>query len=174
MITYQEILDLSLNFPAQGRENTLYGLADHAGLPGLCSQLEKTQTRWSSLFQGSKDEGALEVAPILFAIEVRRSSFARDALLKWICQRGANSSSLIFMASPLAMEDLSRRLALRLDAQLPENVDVVLRFFDTRIFESVLTVLTEEQKRQFLTPACSWWYMDRKDNLQHVESFFFS
>lgn len=172
MITYQQILNLGADFPSGGSEHTLYALVDHAGVPGLCAQLKRTGTEWISLFHGSRDEGALEVAPILFSIGGAQSSFRQNALVKWICTNGSYSSSLIFLVSPLAIGDLSRRLALRLDAQLPESMDIVLRYFDARIFESLLTVLSDEQTIDFLSPAHRWWYVDRKADLQPVNSAF--
>lgn len=172
MINFQQIFDLGADFPSGGSEYKLYALVDHSGVPGLCAQLKRTGTEWISLFQGSRDEGALEVAPILFPIDVTQSSFRQNALVKWVCKNGSYSSSLIFLVSPLAIAELSRRLAQRLDAQLPDNMDIVLRYFDARIFESLLTVLSDDQKLDFLSPAHRWWYVDRKAELQSVDSTF--
>ncbi len=172
MINCQQIFDLGLDFPSGSPEHMLYALVDHAGVPGLCAQLKRTGTEWISLFHGSRDEGALEVAPILFPIVVAEASFRQNALVRWICENGSYSSSLIFLVSPLAIGELSRRLALRLDAQLPENMVVVLRYFDARIFESMLIVLSDEQKLNFLSPAPRWWYVDRRGELQTVDAAF--
>ena len=56
--------------------------------------------------------------------------------------------------------------------ELPENMDIALRYFDARIFESLLTVLSDDQKLDFLNPALQWLYVNRKAELQLVDSAF--
>jgi len=150
----------------------LFALIDHSAMPGLVSKLNKVSTEWLSLFAGSRDEGALEVAPVLFSIEGRDNLFQRKELLKWICSQGTYSSSIIFIESPLPLSELGRRLALRLDATLQGEIDIFLRFFDTRIFEKLMAVLSVEQINAFLNVAHCWWFVDRKGMLQSVEADF--
>jgi hypothetical protein len=150
----------------------LYALIDHGGMPGLVKQLTSTGQAWVSLFQRSREEGAITVAPILLTLESNPENKTKNKTLNWISERSAFSSSLLLLVSPLSLEDLARRLAKRLDAQLPDNMDVMLRYFDTRIFAELMTVLDAQQKAAFLSPAQQWWYVDRRGVLQTIDSMF--
>jgi hypothetical protein len=48
----------------------------------------------------------------------------------------------------------------------------MLRFFDPRIFEGLMNVLSPEQLATFLVPAEKWWYVDRAGKLISVEAKF--
>ena len=172
MITHQDITNLPYADPTIELDGQLYALVDHGGMPGLVKQLDRTNAQWISLFAGSRDEGALEVAPILILIDANQAPFQRQAMLNWLCEHGTFASSLLFMVSPLPMAELVRRLALRLDATLPDNMDIVLRFFDSRVFEQLVAVLSDEQKRAFLNVASRWWFVDRRGEIQAVDATF--
>ncbi len=150
----------------------LYGLADHAGMPGLASKLTQAKAEWVSLFDGSGEESALSVAPLLFRIEVDQSGIQHRGLVNWIGEHGSYSSSLLLLASPLPLPELARRLTVRLDAVLPQNMDIMLRFFDPRIFEQLMQVFSAEQKHTFLSVADGWWFADRRGQLQEVSAVF--
>lgn len=147
-------------------------LIDHGGMPGLLRQLQSTSIQWLSLFAGSREEGALSVAPLLILLDTDPTQSTRRGLLKWICTKGAYSSSILMLFSTLPLDELARRLALRLDARLPDDVDVLLRYFDGRIFEQLLTILSAEQKQAFLSVACRWWYVDRRGMIKTIDAVF--
>ena len=172
MITHQDITNLPYADPSVQLDGQLYALVDHGGMPGLVKQLDRTNAQWISLFAGSRDEGALEVAPLLIAIDANQDAYQRQAMLNWLCEHGTFLSSLLFMVSPLPMVELARRLALRLDATLPDNMDIVLRYFDARVFEHLVAVLSEEQTRGFLNVAHRWWFVDRRGEMQAVDATF--
>jgi hypothetical protein len=138
----------------------------------LASKLTQTKTEWVSLFDGSGEENAISVAPLLFRIEVDKSGIQHRGLANWIGEHGTYSSSLLLLASPLPLEQLARRLAVRLDAVLPQDMDITLRFFDPRIFEQLMQVLSAEQKHAFLSVAHGWWFADRRGQLQEVSAVF--
>lgn len=152
--------------------SNLYFLLDHAGMPGLHRQLRKSSVPWSSLFDGSNEANALQVAPFLVHVgsEGRLRMF-RD-LFKWIGEYGTYSSSVVMLTSPLDMATLRSRLAARLDARLSENMDAMLRFFDPRVLESLLRILSAEQARTFFSPAEVWRYVDRTGKLVSVTTAF--
>lgn len=172
ILSHQDFSVLQNADPSIVAGGQLFALVDHAGIPGLAKQLSKMRVQWLSLFEGSRDEGALEVAPLLFPIDADQNSFQRKALLRWIGERGTFTSSMLFLVSPLSMPELARRLALRLDASLPDEMEIVLRFFDTRVFEQLLIVLSDEQRDCFLNVAHCWWFVDRRGALQYVSATF--
>lgn len=170
ILTQQDFAILQNTDPSVATDGQLFALIDHAGMPGLAKQLSKMGVQWLSLLDGSRDDGALEVAPLLFPIETDQESFRRKALLRWIGERGTFTSSMLFLVSPLSMADLARKLALRLEASLSGEMEIVLRFFDTRVFERLIAVLSDEQRHAFLGVADRWWFVDRRGELQHVSA----
>jgi hypothetical protein len=151
---------------------SLYALVDHGGMPGLVSKLTKTKVEWISLFDGSREENALSVAPILFAIPADPTVSTNQQFAQWLGKHGTYTSSVLLLASPIGIAQLARRLALRLDAMLPGDMAIMLRFFDPRIFEELVTTLAPKQKQVFLSIASAWWFIDRRGHLQQVDSCF--
>lgn len=172
MLTHQDILQLHRQHCSSQGGTRLYGLIDHAGMPGLLRQLTMAKAGWVSLFQGAKEENALLVAPILFAINVDDQGLQRRGLLQWILEQGRYSSSLSLIASPLSMAELARRLVLRLNAALPDQMEIMLRFFDPRVFEQLMLVFSAPQKQAFLDLGSSWFFLDRSGKLMQCPSIF--
>lgn len=53
-----------------------------------------------------------------------------------------------------------------MDARLHDGEEVVLRYFDARVFEALLQALSPTQRTAWLSPAHRWWYVDRAGLLQ--------
>lgn len=140
--------------------NRLFCLADHAGMPGLHGQLLRFGLPWASLFQGGAQETALAAAPLLFPLDPADARF-----LDWLTRHGTYTSSMLMLSTPLDLQALHGRLAARLCARVSEKMDVLLRFFDPRVFEALVEVLDEAQRKRFLGPADGWWYPDRSGEL---------
>lgn len=150
----------------------LYFLMDHAGLPGLHRQLAKSSTQWASLFDCSREASALQVAPLLVLAGSKGELRMPRSLFSWIGEHGTYSSAVVILTSPLEMATLRDRLAARLDIRLPENMEAMLRFFDPRVLESLLTILPAVQAGTFFSPADSWRYVDRTGTLANVVTAF--
>ena len=148
----------------------MYCLVDHAGMPGLHRKLVRAQSDWRSLFGGTREEGALSVAPILFRIDSETA--AQRGVLNWLSEHGRFSSALLFVSSRLGIDQLARCLAQRLDARISGEVEVLLRFYDPRIFEQLLKVLLPSQKKEFLCCADAWWFVGRRGELHEVSAEF--
>ena len=132
----------------------LYALVDHAGAPGLLAELgRRTGIPWCSLFEDSKEQGALEVAPVLIQFADGGSSQTELKLLAWLHRACKFSTSLTVLQSSLAQPALASALKRRLNAKLPDGMFVMLRYFDTRILGSLITVLTAAQRGEFLGVA---------------------
>jgi len=140
---------------------TLYCLADHGGMPGLHRELERAGIDWRSLFAGSSEENALEVAPLLFSVDEALQA-GRRSLLGWVAEHGTYTSSMLVLASPLGIDQLTAALAQRLDAVVQDDIEVMLRFFDPRVFEALMPVLAEAGRETFLGIAACWWLLDRR------------
>jgi hypothetical protein len=146
------------------RFNHVYCLVDHAGMPGLHSELVRAGVPWTSLFSASREAAVLQAAPLLFSLDTR-DIIVHDKFLTWLARHGTYTSSLLFLSSTLELEELGRRLARRLQARISENMDVLLRFFDPRVFEALMASLDEQQRDAFVGLADNWWYVDRRGNV---------
>jgi hypothetical protein len=152
--------------------SNLYFLLDHAGLPGLHRQLLRTSAKWASLFDNTKEANALAVAPILvLATSEGRLQMSRS-LFKWIGENGTYTSTVTMLSSPLGLEPLKSRLAARLNVRLSEDMEAMLRFFDPRVLEGLIKILSAEQAKEFFSPASAWRYVDRTGNLVEIATNF--
>ena len=88
-----------------------------------------------------------------------------QALDKW---RYANA--FIFIRSDLPTEQMCAALRARTNAVLPQNLDVLLRFFDPRVLDRLLSALTFEQRQAFLSAGKTWAFPDRWGNLRMVQT----
>ena len=157
----------SIGFPS----NVMYCLADHAGMPSLHRQLVRWDVPWVSLFQGTVEQTDLSVAPLLFALPFR-SCEGRERFLRWLNENGSYTSSMLLLSSPSGLDTLCSQLARRLHGRISDGMEVLLRYFDPRIFESLLSVLSEQQAIEFLSPADCWWYPNRSGQLIRRESVY--
>jgi hypothetical protein len=172
MITEQSIRQWCVAHCAANSGDFFYCLADHAGMPGLHSKLIRSKVEWISLFEGTKEAAAISVAPLLVRIETEGENIRHSQLWEWVAERGIYASSLILLASPLPVRELAQRLTARLNATISEGMNVLLRFYDPRIFEQLMIALSKDQKRIFLGPANCWWYADRRGRFQFIEAKF--
>lgn len=171
MLTRHSIYQACRPYCGPATDSFLYGVIDHAGLPGLGARLTDSASEWMSLFE-SEDPDILSVAPLLFRIGTGQDGTQQRRLLRWLVQQGTYASSIVLMASPLALQPLAHRLTARLDAVLPENMEILLRFFDPRVLEQLMVVLSTEQKQAFLSVAEHWWFVDRRGHLKEVAATF--
>lgn len=169
MDTYLDLRAFCKTVDADYPALTLYCLADHAGMPGLPEVLLQAGTQYASLFAGSKEENAVSVAPLLFSL---KDAERKRLLLEWIARHGTFSSSMLMLASPMDIPSLTARLAARLDVTISDEMNVMFRFFDPRVFEAMLQIFSEERKAAFLGIAASWWYVDRSGQMVCVPSAF--
>ncbi|CUI03676.1 DUF4123 domain-containing protein [Massilia antarctica] len=171
MYKYFNFPALIAQFSASRPDGHLYCLADHGGMPGLQARLDMSKRPWRSLFGGRREQSSLAVAPLLFCLAAPGVGVPRQTL-DWLAQHGTYSSTIVLVESPLSIDELARRLALRLDAQISDQMDVLLRFFDPRIFEQLARILTSEQKQHFFDVGKRWWFFDHRGTLQEVETAY--
>lgn len=163
MTDLQSFLDtVSAQSAAQGTR--LYALVDHAGAPGLLDRLhERPQTHWLNVFTASREGASLDAAPLLLDLE----TISQKPWLQWLHFACGESTSLALLHSSLELPDLAECLKRRLDVLLPDAVPALLRYFDTRIIESLLQVLETEQRKKFFGITACWQWLDRAGELRH-------
>lgn len=102
---------------------------------------------------------------------IEYASPAGPELLRWLSSQGRFTNALLVLHTDLPSNDLRDALRIRSRVRLetePEP-DMLLRYFDTRIFEAMLQVLPKQKMREFLSCAHVWHYLDRDGNLQSVD-----
>lgn len=172
MLTSQSLRNVCAAHATIHPTHNFYLLIDHAGIPRLDGKLHYAKLEWTSLFEGTTQANALSVAPLLILIG-RASQKLRDGgFLTSVCERGVYSSCLMLIASPLPISALASRLTARLDAKISEDMDVLLRFYDPRVFEQLVDCLSTEQRNDFLSVGSAWWFGDRRGVLRAVEAQF--
>jgi Domain of unknown function (DUF4123) len=170
MSSLQDFLSATKSFVgSEGRQaHRPYVLVDHAGAPGLMRELRRTPALvWTSLFEGSKDAGAIEVAPILIELPDDSADASQREFLAWLHRTCRFSTSVMLLDSTWGREPLLIALKNRLEVMLPDRLPVMLRYFDTRTVEALLRVLTRDQQAQFFGIASCWWWLDRAGELRH-------
>ena len=142
-----------------------YALIDGAQLPDIVGQLggRLLDVPKRCLFEDSTEEDPSEVAPYLLQFDAAE---ARQRVITYTRAHVLDSHAVSWLASPLNLPDLAQRLSVRFDATLSENMEVLFRYYDTRILSILPAVLSTEQSTEFFSIAHGWWYPDRDGVLQ--------
>jgi hypothetical protein len=115
-----------------------------------------------ALLKQQGEEACCDTAtPFVVALEGALSDKGRSRALRRLCDEGCYGTALSVIDSNLSLRDLASALTARCEAQLPENYDVLLRYFDTRIMATLIQVLSPVELETFFSCAQSWWYSDR-------------
>lgn len=107
----------------------------------------------------------MDAAPLLLDLE----TISQKPWLQWLHFACSESTSLTLLHSSLELPALAESLKRRLDVLLPDAVPALLRYFDTRIIESLLQVLETEQCKTFFGIAACWQWLDRAGELRHYQ-----
>lgn len=75
-------------------------------------------------------------------------------------------ASVTWIASSWPAPLLADQLALRMEAELPQNMAVVLRFADARVLPVLHEALDVEQRTRFFSCVTGWWYFSRQGDLR--------
>lgn len=109
-------------------------------------------------------------SPVLLALPLAAAGPAvvrksRETLSMW---RYANC--LVYLESPHLPHVLARMLRNRTEAVLPQNLHVLLRYFDPRVLFTLTTVLDRARMSAFFGIASRWAFPDRSGGLQTMET----
>lgn len=137
-----------------------YLLVNQAALRGehaLLARLSRFECR--PLF-GQSDEACRDGATPF----VLRTDFSTGlrSLLQELMDAACYACALSQIDTSLDIRTLADALTRRCEVLLPDGMEMLLRYFDTRVLMSLLDVLTIEQRRSFLSCASDWWYADRE------------
>ena len=167
-----DLIAAAEEYLASRRESYVYLLLDQAGLSELPSIQSMGAAEWRNLFDETGVRVPISVAPALISIGNAFALRSHTSLLKQIAKRGAFSSAVVMFASPESLDVVLKRLVVRLDVVLSDNMNALLRFYDPRILETLVETLSSEQAENFFGLASRWWYIDRTGKLLQIDSVF--
>jgi hypothetical protein len=114
---------------------------------------------WYSLFTDTPEENLLEQAPILMRLDL--SLWQHKAWLEELIAAHAAESRLMVLISPLGFDALGKALQGLLQAEWGGE-SCLLRYYDSRVFPVLMSsILTPEQRAEFLQVTCYWGWVDR-------------
>jgi len=139
-------------------DSALYGEPQRRHPLGIeCATLEVS---------GADEAEAQAVLPLLMAWP--EDDEGRQWLLPRSIQWAQEHHAVTWLRSHLGLKELAAALARRMDAQLDDGTEVLLRFADARILGPLWSVLTDAQRATLFAPVERWWYLDRQEQLQEL------
>lgn len=141
---------------------------NNCAVPAL--KMIRPEVQWFSLFTGTPEENLLDQAPLLMRLDLEH--WQHKAWLEELMTHGAVDARLLVVISPLAFEALSH--ALQALSQMKWGGQAgLLRYYDPRIFPRLMSsILTPEQRAQYLQIACYWGWLDQDDQPQWLQGHY--
>lgn len=166
MQTFSSFVATALkNGPPEGLHH--YLLVDAAVADGRNMDTElKLNTKGIDLLTGEACRWQDCASPVLLSLPVQPFSPAIAQATERAVEKWRYANALIYIESSLSEEHMRTSLLARTFAVLPQNLDVLLRFFDTRVFDRLLIALTPEQRHTFLSAGATWAFPDRWGHLR--------
>ncbi|MDC9769044.1 DUF4123 domain-containing protein [Proteus mirabilis] len=141
-------------------------IVDQSGLePPIVPALIKmdNEIRWFSLFTNMPEEGFLEQAPLLIRIEWNKSTHL--ILLEELFELLYSEPRLLITSTPLPFNMLSTFLLSLSEVEWGFK-SCLLRFYDTRVFPTLIkNILTTEQQKRFTDITFIWGWLDRDNEM---------
>lgn len=137
----------------------------HCAVPAL--KMIRPAVPWFSLFSGTPEENLLDQAPLLLRLDLVH--WQHKAWLEELMSHCALDARLLVVISPLPFAALSRALQALSHMQWGGQGGL-LRYYDPRFFAQLMTsILTTDQRDQYLQTASYWGWLDRDDQPQWLQ-----
>lgn len=138
---------------------------NNCAIPAL--KMLSPEVPWFSLFSATPEENLLDQAPLLMRLDL--THWQHKAWLEELMTHCAMDARLLVVISPLPFEVLSH--ALQALSQIKWGGQAgLLRYYDPRIFPLLMaSILTDDQRAEYLKVACYWGWLDRDDQPQWIE-----
>ena len=145
----------------------VHWLVDQSALPPPpWLQRHLHSLEWADLLQPDERVSPDGATPVVVSCANRQQTMRFADSLFNVAQF-ANAVSVLVCSSPL--QELRKKLAARTRIVLPENMQALLRFFDTRTLPQLPSVLSADQYALFMHGIESWWFLDRWGDLQRMQ-----
>lgn len=100
-------------------------------------------------------------APVLVDISRLAEDSSKRGALRRLLQRWAYANMAALIESTVPHEEMAHALQMRMEVQLDDGLDILLRFFDTRILRALLDVLSAEQRAALFAKISLWAFQQR-------------
>lgn len=150
---------------AQTKGEFAYWLLNRSALPtGWLNNYASNQP-WVDLLRG---DGFIVNADTPVLVNVQQDSRKFQAFVDIVQRDARYANTVAFLITPMDIAAFQKTLCLRARIELPQKLEVVLRFFDTRTLPLLPTLFTPEQYALFLKDISAWHYLDRYGELQSL------
>lgn len=150
------------------RQRHCYLLLDSLQAEDSHLRLRVMNVPYASLFDGTREEGLQDIAPLLVEMTGLDES-RRRRMMSWLLQLGCAAPCLSGYESPLSLKTLASHLRKFHHVGLSEGQMMMMRWYDTRILPVWLQVLKPPQAKLFTSGLSSLAYLDRFGEVQVVQ-----
>lgn len=161
--TESPLWDSIAALPPRGEDAHRYLLINQAAWASSCGHLRALcEFERCPLF--GQDVSACEdgATPFLLRLDGQIGITAATRPLRALCAEGCFASALHVIDSPHPIQALAQSLTARCDAVLSDEQTMVLRYFDARVFEAMLTHFSASQLAVLVSCSRRWWYAARE------------
>jgi hypothetical protein len=143
-----------------------YWLLDRSALPLRWLSEKLNCQLWVDVLRGREAADRTAPTPVLIEASLdgqpdnRFTRFANE-----VHGVAAYANAVSFLTSPLKIDALQAALRSRARIELPQKLEVVLRYFDTRTLPLLPTLFTPMQYAAFVKDVTTWHYLDRRGEL---------
>jgi hypothetical protein len=165
--TYGPLWSALESLPPRGTHEHRYLLVNQAAF-GINSALMRRLARFNraALLQQNVDACTNGATPFLLLWEGLTNDKPALRAVQALCQEGCYACAVSVIDSTLDLAQLATALTARCAVRLPDDMDMVLRFFDTRVMAELIDVLEPTQKGAFFSCATHWLYSGRDGSLE--------
>lgn len=108
-------------------------------------------------------------SPVLFELPAEPASATTCRKTRELLNQWRYANCFLYVESPYSGDVAIRLFGERTNAVLPQNMPVVLRYFDSRIFGALMRALNDAQLRAFLSAGTRWALPGRSGELCLLE-----
>lgn len=145
---------------ARERELRMLLLLDGAAAENSHLTLDRWQVPYRSLFEGTPEEGLIEIAPLLIDAS-GVGEHKQNELFAWLEKLAYSAPCLSWFFVDQPPEKVAQHLRRFHVAGLSDGQAMLVRWYDTRILPVWLSCLTPSQASAFATGTSAWRYVDR-------------
>jgi Domain of unknown function (DUF4123) len=159
--TLQAVVQRLADEVTESTQTFVYLVVDQSALPNIRKFWSSiAETSWAMIL-GDADQQPDSGSP--FVMDVSNVSRSPDLqkLIRRLQEQAQFANCFCILQSELGCKKIANELRKRSCAELPDHLEVVLRFFDTRTIPLLPKLLSAAQYAQFVACAKTWHYIDR-------------
>ena len=117
------------------------------------------------LLTGESCDWSQSASPVLIDLSAPSTDQGIGSATRQTLDRWKLANCFVYLESRFDPDAMANSLRVRTEATLPENLPVLLRYFDARVLEALMGTLTAAQRHAFLTVGSLWATPGRRGEL---------